>query len=319
MKQNTFNEIVKTFETTKDRRGEFLNMHYLLIHQDDQTFKHSFNNHRTPSDIRSISKTVLTLIAGIVSDLAGKGKYPEFNEETYIYPIIENKVNLVNLDNLDKLKKIKVKHLVNHTIGYDKVLLMRGDIKDMDPFSYLDYVINEPIKYNPGEHYLYSNAGFYLLSVVLEEFLQENLLTFIDRYLFSKLDITNFEWEKYGDYLAGATRLRLLPEDLIKIGQVIMNDGFYQNQVIVSTDWIEFMRSHSIYTPNRDTPEAVFRRYAYAHGMWLAKKKIFFGHGTDGQTLVMIPEKNAIIITLAHQDDMTELEKLIDTIITEHL
>ena len=319
MNQSQFNKIVDTFKSTKDSKGNTLNMHYLLIQQDKNTFSYSFKNRKNPSDIRSISKTVLTLVSGIVSDLSKRGMYQDFNEETYIFPIIEEVVNLRNSENEKKLRAIKVKHLLTHTVGYDKVLMMRGDIKDMDPFNYLDYIINEPIVHEPGEYYLYSNAGFYLLSVVLQELVQEDLLEFIDKHLFSKLNITDYTWEKYGNYLAGATRLWLHPEDLLKIGQTLMNKGIYNNQNIVNDGWIEMMLVPSIHTPKSDTPDATFRRYAYGHGIWLAKDSLFFGHGTDGQTLVMIPDKKAIIVTLAHQHERRELERIIDDIIRVHL
>src|SRR5690625_5205387 len=84
---------------------------------------------------------------------------------------------------------------------------MRDDITHLDPFAYLHYIVNYPIVYEPGEYYLYSNAGFYLLGVVLQEFLQEDLLIFIKRELLDPLGVKNFKWEKYGDYIAGATRL----------------------------------------------------------------------------------------------------------------
>jgi len=319
MNTKDFQEIVNRFTTATDSQGNKLNMHSLLISLGDNIFLHRFNNRQGYSDVRSISKTVLALVTGIVRDLSFKGKYSAFNENTYIYPIIKDVVNLKNPDNLPFLEKIQVKHLLTHTMGYDKVLLMRGDIVDMDPFSYLDYIINEPIVYEPGKHYLYSNAGFYTLSAVLQEFLQQDLISFIDEHLFGPLNIKEYKWEKYGHYLAGATRLWLLPEDLLKIGQVLMNKGKYQGKEIVKADWIEKMLEPVARTKDVDTQDALFRRYSYAHGLWLAKENIFFGHGTDGQTLVVVPEKKAILITLAEQKDVVKLEKIIDHIIREKI
>ena len=317
MNQEKFDQIVNIFKTTKDKNNTILNMHYFLIQQNKKTYSHHFNNRNKPSDIRSISKTVLTLVAGILTDLSAQGKYPHFDQDTYVFPILEDLVSLRNSENESLLGKVKVKHLLTHTIGYDKVLLMRGDIVDLDPFTYLDYVINEPIKHEPGEHYLYSNAGFYLLSAVLQAFIKEDLLAFIDRHLFKPLAIQDYSWDKYGDYLAGATRLKMYPEDLVKIGALIMSKGIYNDERIISHEWIEKILVPTTYTPKIDTPAAVFRRYAYGSGIWLAKEPIFFGHGTDGQILVMIPDKDMIIVTLAHQHDISEIESIINNIIRE--
>lgn len=317
MNQEKFRQVVNEFKTKKDQDNNNLNMHYLLVHQNDNTYTHHFNNRQKPSDIRSISKTVLTMVAGIVMDLSAQGKYPHFDENTYVFPIIEEAVNLSNKENEAQLRKVQVKHLLTHTIGYDKVLLMRDDIINLDPFTYLDYVINTPIKYEPGEYYLYSNAGFYLLGAVIQEFIKEDLLEFIDRHLFQPLGITNYHWEKYGDYLAAATRLHMYPEDLLKLGKVLMGTGMYNKKRIISSQWVHKMLIPTTYTSDIDTPDAIFRRYAYANGIWLAKEPIFFGHGTDGQILAIIPEKDAIIITLAHQTDMTEIENIVNNIIKQ--
>jgi len=312
MNQVKFDHMVNQFKTTKDESGNILNMHYLLVKQNKNTYLYSFNNRQKPSDIRSISKTVLTVVAGIVMDLSAQGKYPPFDENTDVFPILEDAINLRNLENKIHLKKVKVKHLLSHTIGYDQVLLMRGDIADLDPLTYLNYLVNEPIKYEPGEYYLYSNAGFYLLSAVLQNFLKEDLLDFIGRHLFDPLDIKDYHWDKYGDYLAGATRLHMYPEDLLKVGELLVNKGMYHDKRIVSSQWIEKMLVPTTYTSSTHTSNAIFRKYAYASGIWLAKEPIFFGHGTDGQTLVMVPEKDTIIVTLAHQNDITEIEKIIN-------
>lgn len=316
MNHEKFNQIVSLFMEKKDRDGHLLNMHSLLIKEKEQCFLHHFNNDNLPSDIRSISKTVLTIVLGVVIRLSGEGKYPKINDDTPIYPIIKNVVSLTNKDNENQLQKVKIKHLLTHTIGYEEVLLMRGDIAQMNPFDYLNYVVNKPIIHEPGEHYLYSNAGFYLLSVVLQEFLQEDLLDFIKREVFDPIGVSDFEWEKYGNYLAGATRLKLHPEGLLKFGELFLNEGKVNKKQLISEQWIEKMLTINTYTGSVDTPQATFRRYGYGYGIWLAKAPFYFGHGTDGQTLTIFPDKETIIITLADQPDMRPIEKIINHIVT---
>ncbi|WP_394262503.1 hypothetical protein [Trueperella sp.] len=62
----------------------------------------------------------------------------------------------------------------------------------------------------------------------------------------------------------------------------------------------------------RATPPA-FRRWAYGSSLWLSNKNgIFFGHGTDGQSLAIVPDRDAVVVTTAHQVDVTRLEELVD-------
>lgn len=314
MNKESFNEIVNKFYNHKDKYSNTLNMHYLTIKTPTQVFSHRFKDENTPSDIRSISKTILTLVCGILID-----QDPNFTLDTLVYPILKNQINITNKDNLEFLSKLKIKHLLNHTVGYGEVLMMRNDIKDLDPFKLLDYTLNTYLKYKPGTYYLYSNASFYLLSATLQVYLEKDLIDFINEVLFFKLNIKEFKWEKYGDYLAGATRLWLLPDDLLKIGEVLLSKGKYHDKRIISSDFIKMMKTLTTVTPHHHNDNVLYQRYGYGSGIWVSNNDIFFGHGTDGQNLVIIPSKETIILTQANQSEVSEIEKIIDTIIVNYL
>lgn len=292
MNQTKFNQIVKDYETIPG-------LYDLLIWQNDTTFQHHFKDNPTKMDVRSISKVVLTIITGMIEGL---------DENTYIYPIIQDHIHLKNKDNLKYLKQIQIKHCLTHTVGFDTVLLMRQDIENIDHHSLLNYVVNTPLVHKPGTHYLYSNAGHYLLSVTLQLFLKQDLISYMDTYFFKPLNIVDYKWEKYGDYCAGATRLWLYPEDLLKIGKILL----YPNNPYLTLDWLNSMKSITTITTQHHNQNKTFIRYAYGHGIWVNNKNIYFGHGTDGQTLIINPDKNAILITLSKQKDMTKLEEIID-------
>lgn len=319
MNQETFEEIVHRFNKTTDKHGHQLKMNDLLIQKEGIYFHHSFRHESLPSDTRSISKTIMTIVLGVVMKQVSSGQYRSINDETYIYPIIKDVINISNEQQKQQLKKVQIKHLLTHTIGYKNVLLMRDDIQQMDPYEYLNDIINEPIVYEPGEHYLYSNAGFYLLSVVLQEFIEEDLLTFMEREVFYPLGIKKFIWEKYGNYVAGATRLWLKSEALLRFGELLLNHGKYQGKQLLSKYWIEKMLTMTYKTPVFDTPGDAFRRYGYGYGIWLAKDSLYFGHGTDGQTLTIIPDKETIIVTLAEQPDFKPIERIINQIIYKYI
>src|SRR5699024_5570751 len=319
MDQTTFNEIVQQFKETEDNKKQALKMNALMIKQKEQKFLYSFKKTQSLSDVRSLSKTILTIFLGVLIRRSNEGKYPKISEETYIYPIIKGTVVLKNQENIEKLEKIQIKHLLTHTIGYEDVLLMRQDIEGMAGQDYIKYLVNYPIVHEPGDYYLYSNAGFYLLSVVLQEFLQEDLIDVIERELFQPLGITEFNWEKYGNYLAGATRLWLTPKDLMKFGELLLNEGKVNGKEVISKEWLEKMLILRVRTEEADTSDTLLRRYGYGYGLWLAKEFIFFGRGTDGQFLVVVPKKETVIVTLADQSDIAPIEQIIDSIIRNDL
>lgn len=313
MNNARFTEMVTFYENQQNKKGEKVKINHLLVYQKGDYQTHAFNN-KDLNDIRSISKTVMTLLFGRICMLYNEnGK--TLSEETFVYPIIKEAINRTNEENLEQLKKIQVKHLLTHTIGYDDVLLMRGDIKDKDPYSYVDYLVNHPIVHQPGEYYLYSNAGFYLLSVFLQELMGRDLLEVADEVLFSKLEVKEYRWAKYGNYLAGATRLWLYPEDLLKMGQLLLNKGSYRGEQLIAEEWIDKMIIITNHTPDVDNSNFKFRRFGYGYGIWLAKDSFYFGHGTDGQILAILPDEELIVVTLSNEHDLLSIEEGVEKII----
>lgn len=341
MDETTFANLASEFEAATDQSGGPLRMHSLMVKDDSDYFLHSFTPEERASDIRSLSKTVLTLIAGVVSK-----QNPEFTQETLVWPYLEKALGreqfeaAVGGENLERWRRVKVKHLLSHTTGFDQVLLMRGDLEGRDLTQLVEFVVSSPLVHEPGEHYLYSNAGFYLLSVVLQEFLGEDLGAWAGKNFFTPLGIEDWRWEKYGDYLAGATRLWLHPTDLMKVGEVLLAEavsGPSEGSVppspssevasaaegngvgeagaeLLARGWVNMMKTPTMPTPKVDVASnSHFRRHAYGSGLWVgAKDGIFFGHGTGGQSLAIVPKKNAVVITLADQGDVKRLEQLVE-------
>lgn len=101
MNQQTFNDIVTMFKAQTDRQQNNLQMNHLLIKHKDQIFHHDFTHIETKSDIRSISKTVMTIVLGIIIKQSQAGKLPKIDEHTFIYPLIKDTIQLTN-------KKIKI-------------------------------------------------------------------------------------------------------------------------------------------------------------------------------------------------------------------
>ncbi len=277
-------------------QDENLNVFAFGLYQKNSTSIYRFENGLF--DIRSLSKTVMTLLTGIIIEKT------DLSLDTFVYDILKDHIDLTNQDNLENLSKIQIRHCLNHTLGFDKRLMMRQDIQHLKGKEFLNYVINEPLIYKPGEYYLYSNAGFYLLSATLEHFLNKPLEAVFKEFLLNPLNIKAYKWEKYGPYLAGATRLYLKPLDLMKFGKILLYDGLYKDTQIVNSAWIKYMKTLTSLTPHQDTPGHTFRRYAYGQGIWLShNENLFFGHGTDSQMLVVEKEKERII--LAQPQDLS--------------
>ncbi|WP_044566168.1 serine hydrolase domain-containing protein [Anaerococcus provencensis] len=266
-------------------------------------------------DVRSISKTVLSLACGILIN-ESRG---EFNLESYIYPIIKNKMNLENKKNLAYLKEIKVKHLLTHTTGYRDLILYSKDIRESDYDDLFDYVINYPLYHRPGTHFLYSNAGYYLLAITMEEYLKYDLFDFVQDRLLKPLGIENRSWDKFGNYIAGATKINLNAYDMLKIGKLIINNGYYDDLQIVDSNYIDLIQK-----PYNESMYEVKRKYIsedyYGYGIWISKRGVVFASGTGGQLIVILNDMDLIIVTTNSGSDSksykikSDIDKLVDII-----
>ena len=72
--------------------------------------------------------------------------------------------------NIDpKWHKVKLHHLMLHKVGFDHSML-DIDVEDASQYpssDYLHIVLSEPLAHEPGTHYQYTDAAFYLLSRVI--------------------------------------------------------------------------------------------------------------------------------------------------------
>ena len=249
-------------------------------------------------NIRSIAKFVTSLACGILIDKSNG----DFTEDTLIYNILKDKVNISNRNNISKLKNIRVKDCLTHTMGYRDIILMSKDIGDLDKDTLLEYALSYPLYFKPGEEFLYSNAGYYVLSAIMQEYLGFDLYDFINENLFAKIGIENPSWDRYGKYLVGASKLYLSAGDLLKLGLLVMNDGVYEGESIVSSEWIEKI-SGKLYKNEKDyEDQSYLSNDYYGYGLWTGSKDVTYASGTGGQYLIFL-EKEGIMIVACNGGD----------------
>lgn len=242
---------------------------------------------------RSIAKTVLAISFALLM----KKTNNRYNLDTYVFPKIMDKIEVMDPKYLKFRKEVKVKHLLTHTTGFNKPLLMSKDISGINEENLLDYCFMNPLIYKPGIHFQYSNAGYYILSVFMETVLGESLYDFINKNLFEKLNIINPKWEFYGKYIVGASKLYLSDRDLLKIGELLLNKGKYLGINLIEEKYISQMMSPIIKT-NISYDLKYLRQSHYGLGMWVGEEDVRFLSGTGGQIVaILLDEKKIILAT----------------------
>lgn len=92
-------------------------------------------------------------------------------------------------------ESITIHHLLNHTSGIKNYTSMSSFIKearkDVTPEELINRFKNEPMDFNPGEEYRYSNSGYILLGYIIEKVSGQTYEDFIEQRIFKPLGMVS--------------------------------------------------------------------------------------------------------------------------------
>lgn len=274
-----------------------LNIDSIFIEQDGQK-DIIFYKEESLHELRSCAKLLVAMAVGIAIEKK------MFNLDTLIYPAIKNVVNIKNKDNLEKIKKWTIRNLLTHTTGYEKQMMSEKYIEDIDKNDLLNYALNYDIPYKVGERFAYNNVEPFIISVFFQEQFGINLRDFINENIFLKLNIKEFEWENYGKYCPGATGLYLKHSDFHKIGELLLNDGVYNNEKVVSENWIKEICKMQLETPSIYKKDRVLPKMGVGYYTFISRDGYIFRDGSNGQYIIVNKDKNLLISIMSNEKNM---------------
>jgi hypothetical protein len=157
------------------------------------------------------------------------------------------------------------------------------------------FVLNRPVVREPGKQFQYCACNSMLLSAILEEATGMTAAEFGKLYLFEPLGISQYHWNSYADghtHTDGGLSLR--PRDMAKIGLLMLNNGQWKGNRIVSESWI---------AESTQARETVGLGVQYGYQWWREKESIllenietYFAAGFGGQLINIYPDQNMILI-----------------------
>jgi CubicO group peptidase (beta-lactamase class C family) len=137
-----------------------------------------------------------------------------------------------------------------------------------------------------------------LLGEIIRRASGQRIDAFAENYLFSKLGITEYEWQMLRNNVVFCSGdLRLRPRDMAKFGQLFFNGGVWNQEQIISESWINESVQSRYFMP------ASWWEDGYGYQWWI---KIFhsgsryygsyFAQGWGGQCIFVFPENNMIVV-----------------------
>jgi len=270
-------------------------LHSVLLIKNKQLIIEEYYDQNTidkPHDLRSTTKSIRSILMGIAID---NGFVENIND-----PISKYLDKPAPTKNLDQRKdEITIKHLLTMSSGWD--------CNDMDKKSkgqedkvykkndWLQYTLNLPLINDPGSVSNYCTMGTVLIAEIISRASNMTIDQFAEKYLFQPLHIKNIHWGHTSnkEVIPAAKRLYMTPRDMAKIGQLILNNGYWEGQQIVSKKWIE----------ESTTPKTKISNLDYGYLWWnipfkkdddLIPSKTATGNG--GQYIMIIPEMEMVAV-----------------------
>jgi len=250
---------------------------------------------KRPPDLRSATKSITSLLVGIALDRRELSS-------------VETKV----VDLLPARRAAFSKDARKAAMTLEDLLTMRSGLAcdDWDPASpgfedkmyatrdWVGFWSEQPMRDRAGERFSYCTGNVIAIGEILATATGLAADELARKYLFEPLGITKAQWAHWNGKRGVDTggHLRLAPDDLLKIGDLVLHRGMHGTQRIVSESWINAMTQARTTIPERT------QQYGYL--WWLDRTKdpklpqtdLWWAQGNGGNLLIVMPGVSAVLV-----------------------
>jgi len=151
-------------------------------------------------------------------------------------------------------------------------------------------VLLRGFKAEPGTQFEYQSGATQLLGFALRKSLNQKISDYASEKLWQPLGMeANAQWNT-DDFGMEKTFccINATSRDFAKLGQLFLNEGSFNGKEIIKSSLVEEMR-----TPTK------LSKGAYGMGLWInndAEIKHYYFRGLYGQYIIIVPEKNMVIV-----------------------
>jgi len=165
-------------------------------------------------------------------------------------------------------------------------------------------VLDKELAHEPGTHFTYNGGNMIILGEVIKNAVGQPIRDFGEEHLFHPLGIDSVYWYQFDNgVFACDGSIMLTPRDMLKIGITFLQEGTWNNQRIISAEWVE--KSQSAFHNNRNinVPLDDTGKNGYGYTWWLNEVSLseyqvdlYQASGWGGQEIIVIPELDMVVV-----------------------
>ena len=225
----------------------------------------------------------------------------------------------VPADAQEALGRITIRHLLTMNSGHGKDPT-NAVWNSSDGFFSQDDLITKfmswPIEYEPGTCFCYNSLGTYLLSAAVQKVSGQKIVDYLEPRLWKPLGIQKPRWdESPAGINCGGWGLYLHTEDMARMGLCLLQGGRFNGKQVIPQRWAHEMSSAQVESSfaGINTYQAIEMgiqkegndwMQGYGYQMWRCTHNGFRADGAAGQYIIILPDKDAVIVTTAKIDNM---------------
>jgi len=220
----------------------------------------------------SVTKSFTSLLVGIAID--------EGLIESVDQPIVELLDPAVLGESDSDLAEVTLEQLLTMSSG----VACPGDRCHDDT---VEMIAGRDLRYEAGEVFMYDTGSTHLLSAALENVTGIPIHEYATEKIFMPLGIEPPPWEIDDEGMPfGGKGLAMRPRDLAKFGQLLLDDGVFAGERIISEEYLESATQNQV---SGLTDEE------YGYLFWIDDDS-FSAVGYGGQFITIVPEQELVVV-----------------------
>lgn len=206
------------------------------------------------------------------------------------------------------LEAMTVKDLLTMTAGQDPPASIL-----LDTQNWVRAFLAAPVVDKPSSRFVYNSSATYMVSAIFHKVMGQRVFDYLKSRIFDPLSITDIDSEVDPMGIdVGGWGMRIRTEDMAKIGQLLLQKGRWNGKQLIPEQWIaEASAAHVLQDALIEPSQRDDWSLGYGYQIWRSMYNSYRADGAHGQYILVMPDKDAVVIMTAANNDINLIWKFL--------